>query len=102
MGGRNVFACSKKQKLDSKRKPVASENALARSGTKHMGRMVSAAVAEEKKRRTGEGLAVQHVALKDDRTLAGAKAAKAAAQKRHAVAMKVVTKGRVAKRARLA
>lgn len=82
MGGRNVFACSKKQTLDKKRKPVAAEGTLARSGTKHMGDIVPAHVAEEKKRRSGEGLAVQHVALKDDKTLAGARAAKAAAKKR--------------------
>jgi len=82
MGGRNVFACSKRQQLDARRQPTAQTEAIARSGTKHMGRMVPAAAAEDKKRRSGEGLAVQHVALKDDKTLAGVRAAKAAGRKR--------------------
>lgn len=76
MGGRNVFACSKKQVLDESRKPVGSAPALVRSGTQHIKRITSAVVAENKKRRTGEGLAVQHVALKDDKTRVAAIAAK--------------------------
>jgi formamidopyrimidine-DNA glycosylase len=82
MGGRNVYACSKKQRFDKSRKPLARTPKLSLVGTKHIGRVVSAVVAEGKKRRSGEGLAVQHVALKDDRTLAAAQAARAALKKR--------------------
>merc|ERR1719253_1419733 len=85
MGGRNVFACAKKQRLDAKRKPVAAEQLVVRSGTKHIGRMVSAATAEQRKRRSGEGLGVQHVALKDDATRAAAQKAKARARKSSAM-----------------
>lgn len=65
LGGRAVFACSKKQQLQAGRAAVPS---LVRTGTRHLGEMVSAVKAERKKRETGEGLAVQHVALKDDAT----------------------------------
>lgn len=82
MGGRSVYACSKRQRLDSKRAPLSDNKALPtrqrRSGTKHLGRSVSAVEAENKKRKTGEGLAVQHVALKDDATRRAALAARAA------------------------
>lgn len=59
MGGRSVYACSKRQRLDSKRAPLSDNKALPtrqrRSGTKHLGRSVSAVEAENKKRKTGEG-----------------------------------------------
>jgi len=89
MAGRNCYACSKQQSLDTKR-PAATSAPTVRSGTKHLGAMTSAAQAEHCKRRTGEGLGVQHVALKDDATLAAARAAKkkpAAAVKRKPAAV---------------
>lgn len=74
MGGRTVYACLKRQCLDSRRPAV---NAIkVQAGTAHLGTIVSAVSAESKKRRLGEGLAVQHVALKDDETRAAAIAAK--------------------------
>lgn len=74
MGGRSCYACSKRQRLDAKR-PVRQAK-VRRSGTAHLEEMVPAVKAENKKRKTGEGLAVQHVALKDDATRAAALAAK--------------------------
>eukprot|EP00931_Biecheleriopsis_adriatica_P123238 TRINITY_DN98281_c0_g1_i1.p1 TRINITY_DN98281_c0_g1~~TRINITY_DN98281_c0_g1_i1.p1 ORF type:complete len:339 (-),score=68.41 TRINITY_DN98281_c0_g1_i1:20-1036(-) len=73
MGGRTVYACSKRQRLDRSRPAVPS--AVARAGTAHLGSIVSAVKAETKKRKSGEGLGVQHVALKDDATRAAALAA---------------------------
>eukprot|EP00927_Polykrikos_kofoidii_P062971 TRINITY_DN57784_c0_g1_i1.p1 TRINITY_DN57784_c0_g1~~TRINITY_DN57784_c0_g1_i1.p1 ORF type:complete len:350 (-),score=58.06 TRINITY_DN57784_c0_g1_i1:144-1145(-) len=76
IGGRNVFACGKRQKLDKARRPVGTANvsgSMPKSGTKHLGNIVSASVAEGRKRKAGESMAVQHVALKDDATLAGAR-----------------------------
>ncbi|CAK0876836.1 unnamed protein product [Prorocentrum cordatum] len=64
MSGRTVFACAKKQRLAAKR-PVAVAPA-ARAGLPS-GKVVSAARAESRKRKTGEGLGVQHVALKEGR-----------------------------------
>lgn len=78
MGGRTVYACAKKQQLDSKRPTVAPIS--VQSGVAHIQKMVPAVVAEQKKRKTGEGLAVQHVALKDDATRAAA--LRAAAKKK--------------------
>merc|ERR1711920_984933 len=78
MGGRNCFACAKRQILDTARRasaPIAPVK-LSKTGTAHLGEMVSAAAAESRKRKSGEGLAVQHLALKDDATLAAARAAK--------------------------
>lgn len=77
VGGRTVYACTKKQLLDSKRPAVAP--ILVQTGTKHIAKMTPAVVAEERKRKTGEGLAVQHVALKDDATRSAA--IRAAAEK---------------------
>lgn len=72
MGGRTVFACAKRQRL-SARRPVAVAP-VAKAGLPS-GKVVSAARAESRKRKTGEGLGVQHVALKDDATRAAALAA---------------------------
>lgn len=68
MGGRTVYVCAKKQILDKARQPVAPPPGIVRSGTEHIEGVVSASASEGKKRRTGEGLGVQHVALKDDAT----------------------------------
>jgi len=79
IGGRRVYACQKRQILDKKRKAPAtpaSSPSLRRTGTAHMDNVVSAVQAENKKRKTGEGLGVQHVALKDDKTRAAALAVK--------------------------
>ncbi|CAJ1357375.1 unnamed protein product [Effrenium voratum] len=73
LGGRAVYACSKRQQLDSKK---AAATKLRRPGTSHLDSFVAAVKAEAKKRRTGEGLGVQHVALKDDATRAAQLAAK--------------------------
>lgn len=97
MGGRNVYACAVRQKLEASRKPLTLQLCSVRPGTKHLGRMVPAAVAEARKRSFGESLAVQHVALKDDATRAGSLAA-AAARKRPAAAVGC----RAAKRKRVA
>lgn len=78
LAGRTVYACAKNQLLDSKRPPVAPIS--VKTGTAHIKKMSPAVVAEEKKRKTGEGLAVQHVALKDDATRAAA--LRAAAKKK--------------------
>jgi len=75
MAGRSVYACSKRQRLDAQR-PTVRGSKVRRSGTSHLEEMVPAVKAESKKRKTGEGLAVQHVALKDDATRAAALAAK--------------------------
>mmetsp|Transcript_35006 Transcript_35006/g.88202 ORF Transcript_35006/g.88202 Transcript_35006/m.88202 type:complete len:347 (+) Transcript_35006:63-1103(+) len=81
LGGRNVFACAKRQRLDKGRKPVDVGRGRLRPGTAHLGKVVTAAVAEGRKRKLGESFAVQHVALKDDATLAGARRAQAAARR---------------------
>lgn len=70
MGGRNVFACSKRQQLTQSRRAAVAKPLRVRTGTAHLKRMTSAAAAETRKRRSGEGLAVQHVALKNDATRA--------------------------------
>eukprot|EP00933_Yihiella_yeosuensis_P078742 TRINITY_DN9056_c0_g2_i3.p1 TRINITY_DN9056_c0_g2~~TRINITY_DN9056_c0_g2_i3.p1 ORF type:complete len:364 (+),score=77.80 TRINITY_DN9056_c0_g2_i3:89-1180(+) len=89
MGGRTVYACAKKQRLEANRKPAIV--AAVRAGTAHLGKMVSAVKAENKKRRTGEGLGVQHVALKDDATRrAAAKAKLAKAKAKRAASKKAV------------
>lgn len=75
MGGRNVFACSKRQSFDASRS-TAPGSANPRAGTAHIKNMTPAAAAEARKRRSGEGLGVQHVALKDDATRRGALASK--------------------------
>jgi len=80
MGGRNVYACGKRQKLQRSRPCIVMAIDSEQSGTRRLGKMVPAAMAEDRKRKSGEGLAVQHVALKDDATLAGS--LKAAAKKR--------------------
>uniref|UniRef100_A0A6T0YEV3 DNA-(apurinic or apyrimidinic site) lyase n=1 Tax=Alexandrium monilatum TaxID=311494 RepID=A0A6T0YEV3_9DINO len=72
MGGRTVYTCATKQILDEARQPVAPPKGLVRSGTEHIKDVVPASVSEGRKRRTGEGLGVQHVALKDDATRAEA------------------------------
>jgi len=74
MGGRNVYACSKRQRLEKVRKPMTAAGPTA-LGTGHLGEMTPAVVAESRKRKSGEGLAVQHVALKDDATAAAARSA---------------------------
>jgi len=79
MGGRTVYACTKRQHFDAGRPAVATLGKVM-SGTAHLGKMVPAVKAEQKKRKTGEGLGVQHVALKDDATRTAALAA--AAKKR--------------------
>ena len=66
LGGRAVYACGQRQVLDAKRAAPAAK--LRRSGTAHLDGMLPAVKAENKKRKSGEGLAVQHVALKDDAT----------------------------------
>ncbi|CAE7040009.1 nei1 [Symbiodinium natans] len=77
MGGRTVYACQKRQHLETRPAPKAPKSpALRRSGTLHVDGVVSAVKAENKKRRTGEGLGVQHVALKDDETRAATLAAR--------------------------
>jgi len=81
MGGRNVYACAKKQRLDAKRKAAA---ALPKAGTSHIKKVTRQAAVEERKRKSGEGLGVQHMALKDDATRAGALAAKSRVRKRPA------------------
>mmetsp|Transcript_148438 Transcript_148438/g.476733 ORF Transcript_148438/g.476733 Transcript_148438/m.476733 type:complete len:171 (-) Transcript_148438:358-870(-) len=88
MGGRNVYACAKRQRLDKQRKAVVVQapKAAVRTGTAHLGRVVSAAVAERRKRKSGESMAVQHVALKDDTTLAAARRAASATRQRRAAA----------------
>jgi len=73
MSGRTAFICSKRQHLDQKRTPVAVSNIQKSTvvpGTKHLGKMVPEAIAINRKRKRGESLAVQHVALKDDTTAA--------------------------------
>jgi len=81
IGSRTVYACERRQRLLANRSTATAK--VRRSGTAHLGEMTSAVKAESKKRKTGEGLAVQHVALKDDATRAAAVAAK----KRPAAAM---------------
>lgn len=78
LGSRTVYACGKRQKLQISRPKAwaGPDVALGRTGTSHLGDMTSAVTAEERKRLTGEGLAVQHVALKDDATRSAAMAAK--------------------------
>lgn len=77
MGGRSIYACQKRQRLEARKAPKESKApSLRRSGTLHVDGVVSAVKAENKKRRTGEGLGVQHVALKDDETRAAALAAR--------------------------
>jgi len=80
IGGRTVYACTKRQQLDAGRPAVGGSVGKVKSGTAHLGKMVPAVKAEQKKRKTGEGLGVQHVALKDDATRTAALAA--AAEKR--------------------
>ncbi|CAE7638039.1 nei1 [Symbiodinium pilosum] len=79
MGGRSVYACQKRQQITKAPKATAKAPALRRAGTSHMDNIVSAVQSENKKRRTGEGLGVQHLALKDDETR---KAALSAVRKR--------------------
>eukprot|EP00441_Pelagodinium_beii_P032475 CAMPEP_0197641894 /NCGR_PEP_ID=MMETSP1338-20131121/15709_1 /TAXON_ID=43686 ORGANISM="Pelagodinium beii, Strain RCC1491" /NCGR_SAMPLE_ID=MMETSP1338 /ASSEMBLY_ACC=CAM_ASM_000754 /LENGTH=329 /DNA_ID=CAMNT_0043214937 /DNA_START=75 /DNA_END=1061 /DNA_ORIENTATION=- len=74
VAGRTVYACDQRQKLSAARASTSAK--LRRSGTSHLGEMTSAVKAENKKRKTGEGLAVQHVALKDDATRAATLASK--------------------------
>eukprot|EP00747_Dinoflagellata_sp_TGD_P181889 gnl/TRDRNA2_/TRDRNA2_35888_c0_seq1.p1 gnl/TRDRNA2_/TRDRNA2_35888_c0~~gnl/TRDRNA2_/TRDRNA2_35888_c0_seq1.p1 ORF type:complete len:365 (+),score=59.91 gnl/TRDRNA2_/TRDRNA2_35888_c0_seq1:103-1197(+) len=83
VGGRTVYACGKRQLLDSRR-PVVQvvAKALPRPGTEHLGTPTRASVAEARKRKAGESLAVQHVALKDDATRRGALKAAAKRDKR--------------------
>mmetsp|Transcript_61592 Transcript_61592/g.118717 ORF Transcript_61592/g.118717 Transcript_61592/m.118717 type:complete len:113 (+) Transcript_61592:2-340(+) len=83
MAGRTVYACTKRQHLDANRPAVGGTIGKVKSGTDHLGKMVPAVKAEQKKRKTGEGLGVQHVALKDDATR---KAALAAAVKKRKMA----------------
>lgn len=98
MAGRNVYACSKRQVLDAKQAPaVKGAPAGIKAGTKHLGEMVAAVTAEEVKRQTGEGMAVQHVALKDDATLVAKRSAKAGAKAKKGGAGAVPAAKRVAK-----
>eukprot|EP00929_Paragymnodinium_shiwhaense_P074723 TRINITY_DN38247_c0_g1_i1.p1 TRINITY_DN38247_c0_g1~~TRINITY_DN38247_c0_g1_i1.p1 ORF type:complete len:365 (+),score=78.11 TRINITY_DN38247_c0_g1_i1:61-1155(+) len=83
MGGRNVFACRKRQLLQKNRPVAVTEQLAVKTGTAHLKKMTSAAKAEKKKYKLGEGLGVQHVALKDDATRKGA--AKNAKTKRAAM-----------------
>lgn len=72
MAGRTVYACSVAQQLEQRSQPVVAAVKLVRTGTAHLGEVTAQVSVEARKRRTGEGLGVQHMALKDDATLSAA------------------------------
>lgn len=90
MGGRTVYSCETAQKLELNRLPAAQPQKLVRTGTSHLGKMTAAVVAEQRKRRTGEGMGVQHVALKDDRTRSAALRAVTAMKRSHMASVAAV------------